>query len=414
MVPAQFVRLDQLPVTENGKINRKALLSMASQLEIQEREKIGPRNETEQKLVQLWMALLHCQEPGIHDNFFTLGGTSLIAVRLLNSIKAAFDRELPLASLLRHGTIAAQAEFLAQSHACAATARSREPLVHIRDGKRNLAVLIHPVGGNILCYRELIERIPDDVAVVGLQSPGDGRERTVSALADAYASALATHLGGDRKVHLFGWSMGGVVGHELASVLESRGVHVASITMVDSWMGSGNRDAARALNGLALLRNFVTDFLNGAPLPPGFEDLERQDEPGKLAAAIRLLNGAKLLPEHMDEEEFIVLFNEHRANYQALVQHRPSPVAAPIRQFRAVRAQSFVMLEPFSPGPVNGERMVPSEVIDMDEDHFTIMRDRALQRIVERVFGAQPASVRLPAEPVAVADDVEETTVRFV
>ncbi|MFD1693641.1 non-ribosomal peptide synthetase [Azotobacter chroococcum] len=168
MIPSQFMALYSLPVTANGKVDRKALSVMADALGPEERPRRSPGSETERRLAGLWRQLLGLEELGVDDEFFELGGTSLLAVRLINAITSEFGQTLPLVSLLRHGTIAAQAGMLdASEHA----GHQRTPLAVMREGGQATLAVVHPVGGNILCYRELIELLPAGVTLLGLQSP---------------------------------------------------------------------------------------------------------------------------------------------------------------------------------------------------------------------------------------------------
>jgi amino acid adenylation domain-containing protein len=104
MVPSAWVRLHSIPLTPNGKIDRSALpkptASAASAVDN------TPRNETEQKLATLWGEVLKKENIGIHDNFFALGGHSLIAIRLLGKIAKTFGQRLSLRTLFENPTIA--------------------------------------------------------------------------------------------------------------------------------------------------------------------------------------------------------------------------------------------------------------------------------------------------------------------
>lgn len=375
MVPAQFIELEQIPVTANGKVDRKALADIAAALPPAARDRRVPSNADESRLANIWQTLLQVDAPGVDDNFFELGGTSLLAVRLLNAIAKEFDRSLPLASLLRHGTIAAQAKLLAESNALPSSARS--PVVMLREGEHSILVAVHPVGGNVLCYRELTSLVPDGMAVVALQSPGDGTPRDISELASRYIGALATQLTPNRPVYLFGWSMGGVVAQEMARQMEAAGMAPLGLTMIDSYQSVDCRSGDR-LHGYRLLHNFVRDLMGSAPMPQDFaaiEALEPERQPEAALAALR--NSGMQGGDQLSIQEFMTLLEEYGANYDALVRHAPLSTSTPVRLFRATRRQHFPLLTNFS--MPNGGYL---ESIDMDEDHFSIIRGEALQTIV--------------------------------
>lgn len=111
MVPAACSWLDALPLTPNGKVDRRALPAVAAVAVVSE-EPQGPRDDLERQLVAIWEATLGVAPIGVADNFFDLGGHSLVAVRLFARIEAAFGRKLPLATLFSAPTIGELAALL--------------------------------------------------------------------------------------------------------------------------------------------------------------------------------------------------------------------------------------------------------------------------------------------------------------
>ncbi|MEO8380765.1 MAG: amino acid adenylation domain-containing protein, partial [Acidobacteriota bacterium] len=109
MIPSAFVQLDAMPLTSNGKLDRKALPAPEATALIRH-DYEAPQGETEQTLAALWQALLRVERVGRHDNFFELGGHSLLAVQLVSRLRAALDVELPLRALFAAPGLIAQAE----------------------------------------------------------------------------------------------------------------------------------------------------------------------------------------------------------------------------------------------------------------------------------------------------------------
>jgi amino acid adenylation domain-containing protein/non-ribosomal peptide synthase protein (TIGR01720 family) len=95
MIPALFVKLEAVPLTPNGKIDRKALPEPEGNIETTN-EYVAPRNETEQKLADIWIEVLDVEKVSINDNFFELGGHSLLATQVISKIRNEFNIELPL------------------------------------------------------------------------------------------------------------------------------------------------------------------------------------------------------------------------------------------------------------------------------------------------------------------------------
>jgi acyl carrier protein len=111
MIPAAFVLLDELPISPNGKVNRKALRNSDSLRPPLERLYVIPRSELEEKLCQIWCAVLSLETIGIYDNFFSeLGGHSLLATQVVSRIRQELGIELPLRYIFEAPTVASLAE----------------------------------------------------------------------------------------------------------------------------------------------------------------------------------------------------------------------------------------------------------------------------------------------------------------
>ncbi|MEK5097378.1 amino acid adenylation domain-containing protein [Bacillus sp. FSL W8-0848] len=111
MIPAYFVKLDKLPLTKNGKVDRKALPE-PDKTAASETEYEAPRNETEEKLAFMWRDILHMDKPGINDPFTVMGGHSLNAMELIAKIKEELHVEVPLHQLFKLGTIKELSAFI--------------------------------------------------------------------------------------------------------------------------------------------------------------------------------------------------------------------------------------------------------------------------------------------------------------
>ena len=131
MVPSTFVFLNALPLTANGKVDRRTLpqpnlgiteLTQTSEL---------PRNPVERVLMGIWGKLLGLEQINIHDNFFRLGGNSLLAVQLINEIRRTFEIELPLHHLFESPTIAELAQTLDTIRLTEPAATSQETLLDL-------------------------------------------------------------------------------------------------------------------------------------------------------------------------------------------------------------------------------------------------------------------------------------------
>ena len=113
MVPAAFVPLETLPLTPNGKVNRRALPAPESERQSEEAY-VAPQNELEKIIAGIWQELLQVEKVGVHDNFFDLGGHSLLIVQAHSRLHEVVDRELSLTDMFRYPTIEKLTKYLTQ------------------------------------------------------------------------------------------------------------------------------------------------------------------------------------------------------------------------------------------------------------------------------------------------------------
>src|SRR5206468_1528878 len=115
--------LDALPLTTNGKVDRRALPALTPQDNEGEHQSVAPRTDDEKALARIWSELLKLEKIGVDDEFFALGGHSLLAIRALSRIRDVFGVEVPLQAMFAQPTIAGLARSLA--HARAADGRAK-------------------------------------------------------------------------------------------------------------------------------------------------------------------------------------------------------------------------------------------------------------------------------------------------
>ncbi|HMG23335.1 MAG TPA: alpha/beta fold hydrolase, partial [Kofleriaceae bacterium] len=200
------------------------------------RDAAAPRNDTERALLACFRDLFRIDGIGIDDDFFALGGDSLLAMRLVASIARRLDAPVALTAIAEAPTVAALAERIG------ARARSADPasscLVRLQHGARTPPVFfVHGVGGSALIYRELARAIDPDRTMYGLSARGlDGDEPLHASIEDMarhyVALARAVHPGGPYL--LAGASFGGAVAYEMARQLGATGHAVPLCALLDA------------------------------------------------------------------------------------------------------------------------------------------------------------------------------------
>jgi acyl carrier protein len=123
MVPARFVELEELPLLSSGKVDRKALRTVAGK-PLTEVGMGVPRTETERALAEIWQELLKVEEVGVEQNFFELGGHSLLVLQVMARIRRRFGLEMPVRTVFEAPTIARLARAVEKAEAQGLKART--------------------------------------------------------------------------------------------------------------------------------------------------------------------------------------------------------------------------------------------------------------------------------------------------
>jgi len=233
MVPSAFVLLDALPLTPNNKIDRRALPAPDRIRQEPEETFVVPRDELELQLTKIWEKVLGIQPIGVRDNFFALGGYSLLAVRLFVEIEKALNKNLPLAILFQTQTIEQLANILRQQE----WLPPWSSLVPINlGGSKRPFFCVHPGGGNVLCYTEFASYIGSDQPFYGLQAQGlDGQKAPYSRIEDMAAHYIreVRTLQPEGPYLLGGFCLGGLVAFEMSQQLQAQDQKVTLLVMLD-------------------------------------------------------------------------------------------------------------------------------------------------------------------------------------
>lgn len=337
MVPAIYEVIEEIPLTANGKVDKVKLPRVEPGHRSSQEDLIGPRDNIELQLIQIWEKILGASYIAVTDNFFDLGGHSLSALGLKYEIQTTFKYELSLNSLFQSPTIEHIAQLIRSSER---TSRS-SPLVALRStGSRPPFYCVHPSGGSVLCYLDLARSLGADQPFYGLQSPGlegegDGYT-SIEDMAAHYIQEIRT-LQPEGPYFLGGWSLGGVVAFEMAHQLKGLGKQVALLALIDSYTPRNDHDIGRLEKDSELIGMFLRDFRGrlGKETTESYDDLKGKDIDWLLEY---LLSEAKLLgvlPPDAGIEQVTRLLDVFKANMKALKTYRPKAYFDRITLFRA-------------------------------------------------------------------------------
>lgn len=297
MVPSAVVVLERLPLTGNGKLDRRALPAPGAPVTAGGR---APRTVREEQLCAVFAEVLGLPSAGVEDNFFDLGGHSLLAVRLAGRIRSAFGIEVSIGTVFQAPTPAALDAALDVS-------REEDPLDVLlplrpaRPGDRAPVHCVHPAGGLSWCYAGLIRHLPADVPIYGLQAQGVGGATadeplptTLEELAAHYASRIR-EVQPEGPYRLLGWSTGGIIAHAIAAVLQEAGQDVELLAILDAYPAEGFRglpvpDRAEALESLLTMGGYGPESLGEKELNTAnvVEVLRREGSPLAALSAARI------------------------------------------------------------------------------------------------------------------------------
>ena len=230
MVPAAVVVLPSLPMTANGKLDKRALPAP----EFQDGDRYrAPATHTEEILAGTYAEVLGLDLVGVDDSFFDLGGDSLLAMRLIAAINTRLGTRLAVRTLFHAPSVSTLSRELGKADSEVDVV----PIEILKEGTGVPLFCIHPGGGMSWPYQRLGVHL--DCPIIGIQQTlrtGEDEPRSIRDMARNYADRIQ-RLYPTSPYNLLGWSFGGVVAHELAIELRRRGCEVPRLILLDAQPG---------------------------------------------------------------------------------------------------------------------------------------------------------------------------------
>jgi amino acid adenylation domain-containing protein len=268
------------------------------------------------------------------------------------------------------------------------------PLVPIQtQGSGRPLFLVHPVGGNVLCYTELARKLGDQ-PVYGLQSLGLGGEpqETVQEMASSYVAAIRS-VQPHGPYRLGGWSIGGAIAYEMAQQLSAGGEEVEALFLLDTLAPAHSREEeVQEVSEAVLLAGLARDLagLSGRPVALDPAELEGLDPEAGLARVIERVRAAGALPAGLSEEQIGRLWRVFRANVRAVRAYAPKPYPGRVALFvTASHPERGTLGADLGWGRLVGEGL---ETAELPGDHYSLLRGPVAQELADRLRGELAAT----------------------
>ncbi|MDE9511634.1 amino acid adenylation domain-containing protein, partial [Xenorhabdus bovienii] len=230
MVPSSFTRIESVPLTLNGKLDRRAL---PAPVWVNRDDYVAPRNALETQLCAVWQDVLGLERVGIEDNFFRIGGNSLMAIKLKAAILRETEIDIPLSILFSHKCISLLTEWLE-------TGSLKYNLLNLLTPESiatNKLFMIHAAGCGSEVYDPLAKSLSDVYNCIGIDNYNlftDNHIESLQKIARIYLELILTETSIDKPIKILGWSLGGQLAMEIAFQLEQIGAKDIQLFLLDT------------------------------------------------------------------------------------------------------------------------------------------------------------------------------------
>lgn len=387
MIPSAYVLLDAIPLTPNGKVDKRSLTTDNLIRPNSTKSFVAPRNLAELGLAKIWENLLSISPIGVTDNFFDLGGHSFLVIRLMAQIYERFGHNLPLSTLFENPTIEKLAKLVSQP----TNFSSDSPVVAIQpSGSRTPFFCVHAAGGDILAYLNLAKKLSVEQPFYALEETSNQlatKAKSVEEAATYYLKVIRA-VQPEGPYLLGGWCYGGVVAFEMAQQLQRQGQKVDLLVVIDAILPEvaiqpTQDDDAKFL--LRLAESVKTWF--GIDFIVSYDELRELP----LDEQFHLLNKkANFIVTSTETEQYIRDYKLFKAHVQAMRDYVPQVYPHKITLFRASEkiTHDFESAEFHSDDRLLGwgkcsEQAI--EVVKVPGNHFSMFTEPHVQELVKQL-----------------------------
>ncbi|PHM39368.1 peptide synthase [Xenorhabdus mauleonii] len=314
MVPASFTRIDGVPLTLNGKLDRHAL---PEPVWGNRNNYVAPRNELENQLCAVWQEVLDLEQVGIEDNFFRIGGNSLMAIKLTTAMRNQLGVEIPLNILFNYKSISLLSEWLESGHLKSSLLNYLTP----KSTAKNKLFMIHAANCGSEVYEPLANTLSDTYNCIGIDNYNlctDEHIDSLQQIAQLYMKLMLTETSIDEPIRILGWSLGGQLAMEIAFQLERVGARDIQLFLLDTIMNNDEIKKLRSHLDMPSIYKKITNMLHekGAndtyinkalEIVPVEGKIVNCDLSGKLThSKVTLFKAGKINPLHKEGVDLLI------------------------------------------------------------------------------------------------------------
>jgi amino acid adenylation domain-containing protein len=387
MVPADYVVLDAIPISPNGKTDRNSLAQRALAVHESETKTASaqPRNDMERKLVDIFRQVLKTEDVGIEDDFFDLGGHSLTAVQAILRINAEFGVEVPVRVLFQAQTVAALASVVQLRIQMKGTPIQEEwPTVipiQVQGSRAPLFCVARP-NRNALGYLFLSRQLGPDQPLYGLQRQMAEGFDYLDFTQEQYEETAADYIRAMRAIQpegpyfIVGFCQGSYIAFEMARQLERQGQQIGLLAILDTWREENTR--RKALFFAVAFCHYLPRYLNSQTLKRLLKKLLGHTAQPAAArqTAPQVAMGAHPEPETGGSNPLWQL-------YWPGTDFRPQVIAAEITVFKVARQFIYRVSDPTLGWGNRTTRGV--EVEEIPGDHETFLREPHVKELARKI-----------------------------
>ncbi|WP_039031411.1 enterobactin non-ribosomal peptide synthetase EntF [Leclercia adecarboxylata] len=250
MVPVVILQLSALPLSANGKLDRKALPLPELTVKAQGR---APETDAEWTIAAAFSALLGCEINDTEADFFALGGHSLLAMRLAATLSRHFARQVTPGQVMVASTVGKLSALLSSEMSDEQAQRlGYETILPLRESHGPTLFCFHPASGFAWQFSVLARYLSPRWSITGIQSPRPGPMQQCATLDEVIEQHLATLRAQQPHgpYYLFGYSLGGTLAQGIAARLRAQGEAVAFLGLLDTWPPETQNWSEKEANGL--------------------------------------------------------------------------------------------------------------------------------------------------------------------